>query len=226
MGQISSAKCLHGEHTFPRRVAQPDGLHHFLFGCKLIALSDPKSCAVDQGEHHVQSFHGCRSTGDVHVMGGKADGPDKPLLFGIPQRLPRTAALLQLAGAHLVHQKNIDHITIQRFPCLRNSLHHPLIFAGQGLGADDHVVKLVILQCFADVGIGPVILGGINKVDPLPEGIANDFRAFLHRQSQLARPDGQHAESNGTDLNSGISQPFLFHRRSLFRVLWAHYTTE
>ena len=111
-----------------------------------------------------------------------------------------------------MHQKNIDHIAVQGGPRLHDGLHHAVVVAGQRLGADHHIVKFMGFQGFADIRVSPVILRGIDKVDAVPEGIAENFGPLLHRQSQLARSDGQYTESNFADLDPGLSQLFLFHR--------------
>ena len=209
--QSAAAEGFHGKHAFPRPMAAADGSQHFLFGGKGISLANPQSGIIDQRKNHIQLCHIRRGFRHIHMMGGQADGPDQALPFGIHQSLPGAFSPCQLTGAHLMHEEDLDHIPAKGFPRLQNGLHHPFIIPAQGLGADDQIREAAPLQRLANIGIGSVILGCIDKIDAPLQRIPQDRRAFLHWQRQLAGPHREHTEAGNADLQAGLSQTVPFH---------------
>ena len=178
-GQTAAAKGFHGKNALSRLMTGRNGLHHFFTGGKLVALADAQSGIIDEGEDHVQLRNICRRRSDVHMVGGKADSPHQPLGFGVDKSLPRTFSLLQLARAHLVHEENIDDLTAQRLLGFQNGLRHAIIVGTQGFGAQHHLLEVAALQRHADIGIGAVILGGVDEIDVPLQPVANDGGTFL-----------------------------------------------
>ena len=104
-----------------------------------------------------------------------------------------------------MHQENINDLAVQFFSCLQNGFHHAVIIGGKGFGADDDIIKFAVLQCFADIGIGALILGGIDEIDAVSECVFYDFGTLIDGQSQLAGADGQNAKADDAHFDAGIA---------------------
>ena len=81
--------------------------------------------------------------------------------------------------------------------------------------ASDKALADAVFECFPDVRVGFIVLGGIEKINALIVGIANDLRAIFKGEIELCVTNRKNAESDRRYKNICVSESVLFHDSSL-----------
>ena len=177
-----------------------DGCFHFFAGAGTVAVADPQTGEVDQREDHIAFRNLSHLCSDIHVVSGHTNGADHALFFIILKALPGSGAHVPVGILpDLVKEEDIYGFQIHFLKSLLDSVLHFFIGGTQTFGTDHREIRIFwrsfyAFQGFAKIGISLVILGGVEEIDALVDGIADQFRTFLQRKIHLRTAHGKNPE--------------------------------